>query len=395
MINRQEEDKKGLLLITGASGFLGSHLAIELAKRGHFIVGLIRPLNGLSGEERLRRIGLLLEADSRVLSRIRVVEGDITLPELGLGKDLYHELSRSVTEIINCAADTSFAEKKREMVERINVYGLENLLEMATKGKCSFFHQLSTAYVFERVSGVCKEQLTSPSNFTNVYEETKCRSEHLSMNVCRKAGIRLNIYRVGIVCGESRKGRTFRFNGLYYPLKSIYRIIKSFKINLRQKDGEKARKMGVRFVDEDRLMLPLTLKVTENSGINVIPVDYFSYMFIRIMERANQGGIFHIVQEENCPVKNLIEYTSRYFLIKGLNTTLDGNPDGPIERIFNLYNEPYLPYLQDNRVFSSENTRHLRDKELDDRFTYERFKICMDYAIKTDWGKALEVQHMD
>jgi hypothetical protein len=192
---------------------------------------------------------------------------------------------------------------------------------------------------------------------------------------------------MGIVCGESRKGRTFRFNGLYYPLKSIYRLIKSFKMNLRQKDGEKARKMGVRFVDEDRLMLPLTLKVTENSGINVIPVDYFSYMFIRIMERANQGGIFHIVQEENCPVKNLIEYTSRYFLIKGLNTTLDGNPDGPIERIFNLYNEPYLPYLQDNRVFSSENTRHLRDKELDDRFTYERFKICMDYAIKTDWGK--------
>jgi hypothetical protein len=136
-------------------------------------------------------------------------------------------------------------------------------------------------------------------------------------------------------------------------------------------------------------MLPLTLKVTEKSGINVIPVDYFSHMFIEIMERANQGGIFHIVQEENCPVEDLIEYTRRYFLIEGLTTTLDGNPDGPIERIFNLYNEPYLPYLQDNRVFSSENTRHLRVQKPDDRFTYERFKICMDYAIKTDWGKTL------
>jgi hypothetical protein len=156
---------------------------------------------------------------------------------------------------------------------------------------------------------------------------------------------------------------------------------------LLQKDGEKARRMGVRFVDENRLMLPLAIKVTENAGINVIPVDYFSHMFIKIMEHRNQGEIFHIVQEANCPVKDLIQYTRKYFLIEGLNTTLDENPEGPIERIFNLYNELYLPYLQDNRIFSLENTRHLRDQKLDDRFTYERFKICMDYAIETDWGK--------
>ena len=391
MMNRQEEKKKGLLFLTGASGFLGSHLAIELAKRGRSIVGLIRPLNGLSGRERLRRIGRLLEADSRILSRIRVVEGDITLPELGLGKDLYHELRYSVSEIINCAADTSFTEKRRDMVERTNVYGLENLLKMATKSNCSSFHQLSTAYVSGKASGICKEELTSLRMFTNVYEETKCRSEHLSTKVCTRTGIRLKIYRAGIVCGESRKGRTFRFNGLYYPLKSIHRLIESFKASLLQKDGEKARRMGVGFVHGNRLMLPLTIRVTENAGINIIPVDYFSHMFIKIMEAGNQGGIFHITQEENCSVSDLIEYTRKYFLIEGLNITLDENPEGPIERIFNLYNEPYLPYLQDDRVFSSENTRHLRDQNIDDRFTYTRFKVCMDYAIKTDWGKMLEV----
>lgn len=381
------------MFITGASGFLGSHLAIELARRGYSIVALIRPLNGISGEERLGRIGRLLEADSRIVSKIRIVEGDMTLPKLGLGKDLYHELTSSVTEIMNCAADTSFAEKRREIVERINVYGLENLLKMATGGNCSCFHQISTAYVFGKVSGICKEQLTSPKYFTNVYEETKCKSEHLSADVCKRAGIRLNIYRPGIVCGESRKGRTFRFNGLYYPLKSIHRLIEGFKTNLLQKDGEKARKMGVRIIDESRLMLPLTIRVTENSGINVIPVDYFTHMFIKIMEDRPKGGIFHIVQEQNCPVKDLIEYTREYFLIEGLNITLDGKPEGPIERIFNLYNEPYLPYIQDKRVFSSNNTRHLRNHGFDDCFTYERFKICMDFAIKTDWGKIFDIHH--
>ena len=220
-----------------------------------------------------------------------------------------------------------------------------------------------------------------------MYEETKCRAEQMAADVCKSEGIELNIYRPGIVCGESLNGRTFRFNGLYYPLKSIHRLIESFKTNLLQKDGEKARRMGVKFVDGNRLMLPLTIRVAENSGINVIPVNYFSQMFIKIMEYRPEGGIFHIVQEKNCPVQDLVEYTREYFLIEGLDITYKENTEGPMERIFNLYNEAYLPYLQDKRVFSSENIRHLRDREFDDRFTYERFKICMDYAIKKDWGK--------
>ena len=148
MTDKGKKDKAGLFLITGASGFLGSNLAIELAKRGYPIVALIRPLSGLSGKERLEKISLLLGADHRIVSHIRVVEGDMNLPELGLGKDLYHELSQAVTEIINCAADTSFSEKRRDLVERININGLENLLDMATKWGCSFFHQISTVYVF-------------------------------------------------------------------------------------------------------------------------------------------------------------------------------------------------------------------------------------------------------
>jgi nucleoside-diphosphate-sugar epimerase len=389
MTNIKNDKKQGLFFITGASGFLGSHLAIELAKRGYSIVALIRPLKGLSGRERLRRISSLLGVDSRIVSQIRVVEGDMTLPELGLGKDPYHELTRSITGIINCAADTSFAEKRRDLVERVNVHGTENLLDMAVKGNCSFFHQVSTAYVFGEVTGICEEQLVYPKKFTNVYEETKCRSEHLAADVFKSEGIKLNIYRPGIVCGESSEGRTFRFNGLYYPLKSIHRLIESFKTNLLQKGGEKARRMGVKFVDGNRLMLPLIIRVAENSGINVIPVDYFTHMFIRIMEYRPEGGIFHIVQEKNCPVQDLVEYTREYFLIEGLDITYRENTEGPMERIFNLYNEAYLPYLQDKRVFSSENIRHLRDREFDDRFTYERFKICMDYAIKKDWGKNL------
>ena len=389
MKHRELKDSKELFFITGATGFLGSHLAIELARQGYSVTALIRPLNGKTGTERFKRVCRLMDADDSIVSDIHIIEGDLNLPQLGIGQEHYHNLKSSITDIINCAADTSFTEKRRELVERTNIHGLENLLEIALKGECTSFHQVSTAYVFGKVSGICKEELTSPESFTNVYEETKCRSEHLAADACQRAGIKLNIYRPGIVCGESKQGRTFRFNGLYYPLKSLHRVIESFKTDLLQKGGEKSHRMGVRMIDENRLFLPLNIKAPESAGINIIPVDYFVQIFMNIIEDRCREGIFHIVQKENCPTRVLIEYTMRYFNVEGLETTSVKNTEGPIERIFNLYNEAYLPYLEDKRVFSSKNTRHLRGYVPDDRFTYDRFKLCVDYAMKTGWGKYL------
>jgi len=52
------------VLVTGASGFIGSHLVRELVSRGHEAVALVRP-----GSSR-RRL-----AD--VMDRIRVIDGDL------------------------------------------------------------------------------------------------------------------------------------------------------------------------------------------------------------------------------------------------------------------------------------------------------------------------------
>ncbi|MDB9823099.1 SDR family oxidoreductase [Deltaproteobacteria bacterium] len=389
-IVKERNDKRCLFLVTGASGFLGSHLAMELAKKGYWVVVLVRRLNGISAVDRFRRIAEWLEIDPETSSHIRVIEGDMCLAEFGIGKELYKELLDSVTEIINCAADTSFMEKRRDLVERINLYGLKSLLDMAAKGNCVFFHQVSTAYVSGNVSGICEEKLACPDSFMNVYEETKCKAEHLAARACEEAGIGLNIYRPGIVCGESSKGRTFRFNALYYPLKSIYRLISTYKKDLNENGGGMAKKVGVRVDSDNRLVFPLKIMVKENAGINIIPVDFFTSMFVEIMENCTEGGIFHIVQEKNSSIKSLIEFTKEYFFLKGLDVTHNEKTEGPIERIFNLYNEPYLPYFLDDRTFSYDNTRPLKKKNrFDDCFTYERFKICMDYAIKTDWGKKL------
>ena len=122
------KDRNGLFLITGATGFLGSHLAVGLAGQGYSIIALIRTPNGESGTERFWKVCRVIGADEGIVSGIRIIEGDMNLPRLGLGQGQYQELKSSITDIINCAADTSFTEKRREIVERTNIHGLVNLL---------------------------------------------------------------------------------------------------------------------------------------------------------------------------------------------------------------------------------------------------------------------------
>jgi nucleoside-diphosphate-sugar epimerase len=44
------------ILVTGASGFLGSHLMVEFLRRGYPVIALCRSKEGVSGTERIGRI---------------------------------------------------------------------------------------------------------------------------------------------------------------------------------------------------------------------------------------------------------------------------------------------------------------------------------------------------
>lgn len=398
-IAERRRNRACTILVTGATGFIGSHIASELLRRGYRVVLLARPDKQLGAQARVAQLLEWLGMGQEEQDRLKVVEAFMDQPRLGLDQEAYGNLAQSIDEIIHCASHTSFSERKREEIERANIKGLQHLLDFAVQGRCYFFHHLSTAYVAGKKSGPCREEFVETASFTNVYEETKYLGEQLLRASCESRGIRLAVYRPSIVYGSSEDGRSLRFNALYYPLKTLAFLKNLFLKDIKENEGKRAEQMGVTMGKDGALHLPIRIEAGNGNGINVVPIDFLVKAFMEIMDSCLEGGVFHIVNQRTKTIDELVAYTMRYFNLEGLQAVhaeaFDRKSRNGLEILFDTYVEAYKPYMADVRTFNDHNTRSILEKkdiqcpDLD----YEIFSKCMQYAVETGWGANLFAKH--
>ncbi len=382
-------------LLTGGTGFLGSHIAVELLKRGYPVCLLARADKARTSEKRVSDLldwfGLP-QSDRR---KLRVVPGDITRPALGLDAAAYADLLQNTDEIVHCASNTSFSERKRAEVEAVNTTGLSYVLDFVRAGRAYYFHHVSTAYVAGNTTGHCPETVSAASEFHNAYEETKCLGERAVLEACRASGLRVSIYRPSIVYGDSRTGRSTLFTAVYYPVRLALFLKDIYEKDIREQGGKKALDMGVRLEKDGSLHLPLRIEVAEAGGLNLIPVDYFVDAFFALMEGAPSGGIFHIVNRKLTRIEEIVDYSSRLFRLKGIRACtaeqFDGTPKTPLEKVYDRLLEAYRPYMLDQRLFDRERSGPLLARKglVCPEFAYEIFARCMTYAVESEWGAKL------
>jgi nucleoside-diphosphate-sugar epimerase len=390
-VARRRAGRPTRFFLTGGTGFLGSHLAVALLRKGHRVCLLARALEQRPAEDRVQALldWFGLPADLR--RELRIVEGDITRPGLGAEPVVLREALQHTDEIIHCASNTAFSERKRVAVEAVNGGGLSQVLECARASSAYFFHHVSTAFVAGDTSGRCAEEPAAPRGFHNAYEETKCRGERMVMAACRDSGLRLAIYRPSIVYGDSRTGRSLLFNGLYYPVRTALFIKDLYEKDIREGGGRKAGEMGVRREPDGTMQLPLRIEVVREGGINLIPVDYFTHAFLTIMEGAPEGGIFHLVNDRVTRIEELIDYTCRLLRVTGIEAcepeAFTLVPRNAIEILFEQYVEPYVPYMRDARRFTVTHSRPVlqRSGVACPEFDYEMFARCISFAIEAGW----------
>ncbi|HWS79635.1 MAG TPA: HAD-IB family hydrolase [Rubrobacter sp.] len=166
MLGEAYEGKK--ILLTGGTGFLGTALVGKILRSlpdlGRLYL-LIRPYRGKSAAERFERDVLGAAAfrglrerlgddfGERISKKIRVLEGDVHAPSLGLGEEDLTELSREVDVMIHSAASVIFDAPLDAAVDS-NVRGTLGLLKLARAWeKKPLFIHISTAYV----AGTSKE----------------------------------------------------------------------------------------------------------------------------------------------------------------------------------------------------------------------------------------------
>ncbi len=206
------------LFVTGFPGFLGSSLLPRLLGRApeDEAVCLVQAKYRRQADARCDAIE---QAHPGCAGRIRLVEGDITAPGLGLGG----ELAAGVREIYHLAAVYDLG-VEREVGMRINVDGTRNVLEFAAGcPRLERFQYVSTCYVSGRWAGIFGEDdLDKGQQFNNYYEETKFLAE-VEVQRAMRGGLPATVYRPAIVVGDSRSGETQKYDGPYFVIRWLLR----------------------------------------------------------------------------------------------------------------------------------------------------------------------------
>jgi nucleoside-diphosphate-sugar epimerase len=383
---------KPVIALTGATGFLGSHLMAGMITKGYNIIVFGRPSKNESLEERISSLLQWFGIDN-CTDQVTCFDTDLSKDNLGISSDKYSRLCDVVDSVIHCASDTSFSENKREKVIAANINNLESILEFSKNAHAGFFHYISTAYVAGTGVTHCKEILSSVNSFTNVYEESKAAAENIISRFCEKNSINLSIIRPSIVYGDSQTGRSLKFNALYFPVRSAQSIRDIYLNDIQNNGGLKAAKNGIFIDEEGYLFLPLKIYLPREGDINIIPVDYFVNATIKIFENCSKNGIYHLTNPAPTTMKTVARYYEQLMKVRGVEIIYSPKPNNllrnPAEELFDRFIEPYRPYLSDNRSFDRTNTILATDNLNPPAFTYEIFKTCMEYAINVNWGASI------
>jgi nucleoside-diphosphate-sugar epimerase len=375
-------------LLTGGTGFLGSHIGAELLRKGQEIIFLIRGNRKTGTAERLEKILDWHGVSQELRSRAHLVEGE--LGDFGHGFERLG-LQGGIDRVIHCASDTSFSERNRKRVWSANVDNMKSLLDFVVKGRIPSFIHVSTAYVAGKRSGPCAEEAINNLKFFNVYEESKAAAERMLLNRCGDEGIRLTILRPSIVYGHSRTGKTFRFNALYYPVKTALFLRKIFVEDIRERGGRKAAEAGVTLKEDGTTMLPLRIDVGKNGGVNLIPIDFFLQAFFALTENSPNAGIYHIVNPRQTRITDIIDYAQNQFKLRGIRACgpeeFERIPPNSLEQLFARYLEAYSPYMKDLRLFSTDKSGPIlkRHRIACPVFDANIFQRCMSYAVEREW----------
>ena len=254
------------ILVTGATGYLGSFLVVELIKRSDAIVHcLVRAADEDAGWERL--VASLSEFrtwDETLRARIRLVVGDLSKPLLGMDRERFDYLAETVDAIHHSGALVNFT-YPYEALRTINVLGTEQLLYLACHRKLKAFHFVSTMDVFIGAGAVrpyMEEDLDDlPAQLPTGYPRSKWVSEKL-VSLARDRGVPVCIYRPWLIVGHQTTGAAHRTDYLFVSLKGF---------------------------------LELGILPSYNDVVNAVPVDYAAAAIAHIsLQEESFGKYFNV-----------------------------------------------------------------------------------------------------
>lgn len=198
------------ILLTGATGFLGSHMLLDLLRHSDAHVYCL--VRAADEEAAVARLGEALKSyalpwSSEVRRRVTVLPGDIRRPHLGLSDEVWNTLTRELDSVVSVAAAVDFL-RGYQSLRTSNVLGALTLAELAATGRPKPLHHISSIAVFNEV-GIPSmgedDPLAHIDRLIAGYDQTKWAAE-VALRRARDHGLIVTAMRPGGIGGHTRTG---------------------------------------------------------------------------------------------------------------------------------------------------------------------------------------------
>jgi nonribosomal peptide synthetase DhbF len=269
-------DKPERIFLTGATGFVGSHLLSTLLQETDaHITCHVRAADRRSAEIRLRQA-----LDKRKLSacwddrRIEILTGNLAQPVLGLDEKATRMVRDECDAIYHCGANVEFLHNYAAL-KPANVDSVLTLLDWTANGRPKSLHYVSTLAVIDKLqSGPVSEHtdLSSWQGLVSGYSQSKWVGDTLARQA-QARGLPVSIYRLSSVTGD-------RDNAICNETDLIWRLVRLYA------------ELGV-IPDLDVL-------------VNMTPADDVARAIVRLAGReASWGSVYHLINSEPLHVREV------------------------------------------------------------------------------------------
>jgi nucleoside-diphosphate-sugar epimerase len=339
-------------LVTGATGFVGSALVLELLRRTDVhLVCLVRP-GATPVAERLtsalRTAAVAYDDDPSVLDaiaqRCHAVEGDVSLPECG-GAPLP---AFRYSQIWHSAASLRFEDRFADEIVAINIQGARHALAYARAAGVGQFNYMSTAYVAGSGVGTILETACNGAETNNLYERSKVDAEAIITGQ-RELGVR--VFRPSIVVGHSRTHAATNFSGMY----GFLRQLNAFR--------------GMMQRTQARLLGETSIKVQLQVGapVDLVPIDRVVENAVTIMLATDPApGLAEYYHLTNPLAPRVDRVVSLMFEELGLRAPRFVDDQDELEWLDERFNRRigfYRSYMRGDRVFDRSNVERWVGRE--------------------------------
>ncbi len=284
----------GNVLLTGATGFLGSHLLANIIDTTNSIVYcLVRGKKEVPPELRLKLVlqEYFGEKYSDCLGkRIIVVEGDIELQNLTKKPENRIILLNNIDTVIHSAANVKhFGDD--EAFYKANIQGTKNITDFCVEYNKKLIHistlsvsgnileggHITQKYINEEIE-YDETKLNVGQNLENIYAFSKFKAEEYVIRKI-KNGLNAKIMRIGNITGRMKDGK--------------------FQINA----NENAFVGRIKSIIDMR-MVPNNLY---DFDIEFTPVDKLSEAIILLSKIENSNNVFHVYNINHVKLNRFIE----------------------------------------------------------------------------------------